>query len=102
MLVKVFEIFAVPASCSTQGRPVAKREDWSLYVSWEVNKRAVTPRCGCGKLGGGITMRRGEEAEEDDVLRLDSVLNQHPHCLDHCVPCACRHTTQTLFTQMSI
>lgn len=47
-------------------------------------------------------MRRGEEAEEDDVLRLDSVLNQHPHCLDHCVPCACRHTTQMLFTQMSI
>lgn len=34
------------------------------------------------------SMRRGEEAEEDDMSGLDSVLYQHPHRLDHSVPCA--------------
>lgn len=32
------------------------------------------------------SVRRGEEAEEDDVSGLDSVLYQHPHRLDHSVP----------------
>lgn len=32
-------------------------------------------------------MRRGEEAEEDNMSGLDSVLYQHPHCLNHSVPC---------------
>lgn len=33
------------------------------------------------------SMRRGEEAEEDDMSGLDSVLYQHPHCLNHSVSC---------------
>lgn len=32
------------------------------------------------------SVRRGEEAEEDNMSRLDSVLYQHPHCLNHGVP----------------
>lgn len=66
-----------------------------------VKKTALTPRCGCGELSGVITMRRGEEAEEDDVFRLHSVLDQHPHCLDHRVPCACRRRTGRLFSHTS-
>lgn len=32
------------------------------------------------------SVRRGEEAEEDNMSGLDSVLYQHPHCLNHSVP----------------
>lgn len=33
------------------------------------------------------SMRRGEEAEEDNMPGLDTVLDQNPHCLNHSVPC---------------
>lgn len=33
------------------------------------------------------SVRRGEQAEEDNMSGLDSVLYQHPHRLDHSVPC---------------
>lgn len=33
------------------------------------------------------SVRRGEEAEEDNMSGLDSMLYQYPHRLDHSVPC---------------
>lgn len=32
------------------------------------------------------SVRCGEEAEEDNMSGLDTMLDQHPHCLDHSVP----------------
>lgn len=75
-----------------------RREKTGVYLQGQGKKKpAPTPRCGCSELSGVITMRRGEEAEEDDVFRLHSVLDQHPHCLNHRVPCACRRRTEGYF-----
>lgn len=52
MLVKVFEVFVVPAVCSTLDDRADQwqKERNGVFVSWGVNKRALTPRCGCAKM----------------------------------------------------